>query len=332
MASLREFLRDLALDPMKQANFIKDPEASMKAAKLDDRGQRTLFSGSAAAMWDLLRGGTPNEEIKLPPATVPVADQRGSLIVVGSGIRSLGQLTPTAIAWIKASSAVFYLIADPIAEDVINFLNPEGAVSLMSHYGEGVNRDRSYENMVQQILASVRAGKRTCVCFYGHPGVFAFPGHEAIRRARREGYSAHMVPGISAEDCLYADLGVDPAVNGCQAFEATDFLVHNRLIDASSQLILWQVGVVGDRTFRAAGYHVGGLFPTLVWKLSQSYGAEHAGIIYEAAVLPGLAPTITSVKLGSLTPSHVSAISTLYIPPARANTINQEVAAAMRGW
>ena len=35
-----------------------------------------------------------------------------------------------------------------------------------------------------------------------------------------------MLPGISAEDCLFADLGFDPAVRGCQTFEATDFLLR----------------------------------------------------------------------------------------------------------
>ena len=34
-----------------------------------------------------------------------------------------------------------------------------------------------------------------------------------------------MLPGISAEDCLLADLGVDSAHNGLQSLEATDLLI-----------------------------------------------------------------------------------------------------------
>jgi len=37
-----------------------------------------------------------------------------------------------------------------------------------------------------------------------------------------------MLPGISTEDCLYADLGVDPGLIGSQNFEATDFIVSGR--------------------------------------------------------------------------------------------------------
>jgi hypothetical protein len=32
-----------------------------------------------------------------------------------------------------------------------------------------------------------------------------------------------MLAGISAEVCLFADLGVDPAVNGTTTYEATDW-------------------------------------------------------------------------------------------------------------
>src|SRR3546814_12671609 len=34
--------------------------------------------------------------------------------------------------------------------------------------------------------------------------------HKAIAQARAEGLEAHMEAGVSAEDCLYADLGIDP--------------------------------------------------------------------------------------------------------------------------
>jgi hypothetical protein len=183
--------------------------------------------------------------------------------------------------------------------------------------------------MVQQIMGSVRAGEKVCAAFYGHPGVFAYPSHESVRRARQEGYAARMLPAVSAEDCLFADLGVDPAINGCQSYEATDFLLHDRAVDTSSQLILWQVGVVGDRTYRSAGYNVSAVFPLLVAKLTALYGASHVGWIYEAAILPGITPTIRPVAVGGLTPAHVTAGSTMYIPPVRGATINRTVAAAM---
>ncbi len=95
-----------------------------------------------------------------------------------------------------------------------------------------------------------------------------------------------MLPGISAEDCLFADLGVDPAQNGCQSYEASDFLLNSRMIDNSSQLILWQAGLVGDWTFRRYAYDRSAL-PLLLEKLLRWYPPAHPVYIYEASSILG---------------------------------------------
>ena len=74
--------------------------------------------------------------------------------------------------------------------------------------------------MADTILNEVRAGKTVCAALYGHPGIFACVGHIAITDARAEGFSAEMLPGISTEDCLVADLGIDPGTTGMQSMEA----------------------------------------------------------------------------------------------------------------
>jgi uncharacterized protein YabN with tetrapyrrole methylase and pyrophosphatase domain len=244
---------------------------------------------------------------------------RASLTVIGTGIRTVGQLTTEAIAWMKDADELLYVVADPIAEEAIKRLNPNGARSLQGYYGEGKQRLETYNEMVEDILTCVRAGKRTCAAFYGHPGVFAYPSHESIRRARAEGYVAQMLPAVSAEDCLFADLGVDPAVGGCQSYEATDFLMYRRSIDPSSQLILWQVGSLGDWTYRTNGYNLQA-FPLLVQRLCEYYPPEHEAVVYEAAIFPGCPPTINRMPLSALTEHAVTPASTLYIPPARAPT------------
>jgi precorrin-6B methylase 1 len=328
VTDLNKFLAQLAIDPARLADFIRDPNAVMEGADLDEQARQALRSGSATAMWNVVLGRPMTGLAESLPTPSSESARSGSLIVVGTGIRTVGHLTLEAIAWIKESDVVLYLVGDPIAEEAIRHLNPSGAMSLRGYYGEGVHRSQSYEAMIQHILGCVRAGQRTCAAFYGHPGVFAYPSHESIRRAHQEGYAARMLPGISAEDCLFADLGVDPAVNGCQSYEATDFLLHVRNIDTSSQLILWQVGVVGDWTYRGEGYDLSA-FPLLVSRLCEFYGPLHEGFIYEAAVLPGLPPSIIRIALGSITAEYVNAGSTLYVPPVRGTTLNRAMATAM---
>jgi hypothetical protein len=138
--------------------------------------------------------------------------------------------------------------------------------------------------------------------------------HDAIRRARREGFRARMLPGVSTEDCLFADLGVDPGVEGWQSFEASDFLAAHRRFDPTSALILWQVGLLGETsvgsgTCRRDRLHV------LTKVLRRHYPARHRVVLYEVAQFPLCEPIIERVALAKLSEMAVSIPTTLYIPP-----------------
>jgi len=241
--------------------------------------------------------------------------QRGSLIVVGTGIRTIGHLTMEAVAWIKQADKVLYVVGDPVAELMLKELNPGGAESMTGMYAVGKPRIETYNEMIERTLECIRQGMVTCMACYGHPGVFVYPSHESIRRARAEGYSARMLPGISSEDCLFADLGVDPGIHGCQSFEATDFLVNQRVIDPRSSVVLWQIGVVGDATFKPTAYDLSAM-PLLVERLLTIYPATHPMYLYEAAVLHGCEPTIRQITAAELAYGPLSPGYTLYIPPA----------------
>lgn len=248
----------------------------------------------------------------------------GSLVVVGTGIRTVGQLTQESIAWMRIADKLLYLVSDPVAIDLVMRLNPDGAESLHEFYAEGKPRRQTYAEMVEHILSHVRNGYTTCVACYGHPGVFVSPTHEAVRRAKAEGFSARMLPGISAEDCLFADLGVDPAAHGCQSYEATDFLINGRVIDPTSSVVLWQVGVLGDATFKREHYNLAAL-SLLVDRLCVVYPADHVVCLYEAAVLYGCEPVIVRLPIRDLRAADLSPITTLYIPPARPPALDREL-------
>ena len=106
------------------------------------------------------------------------------------------------------------------------------------------------------MLQELRQGLNVVGVFYGHPGVFVTPGHRAIAIARENGYRAQMLAGISAQDCLFADLGIDPSRPGCLTYEATDMLLRDRPLAPSSHLVLFQVGLIGIRDFNFKGFQV----------------------------------------------------------------------------
>jgi hypothetical protein len=238
-----------------------------------------------------------------------------SLIVVGTGIRIIGQMTIESIAWIRMAEKVFYLAHDPVAGEVITGLNPN-AESLAGFYAEGKLRRKSLSKMVEHVMEYVRSGARISLVFYGHPGVFCWVGHEAVRQARSAGYKARMLPGVSAEDCLFADLDIDPGTHGCQSYDATDFLNNRPKIDPASLLILWQIGATGNPLFTAKEYKNVGL-PILVKRLCRIYGRDHEVIVYVAPIHWAAEPLIERVPLGQLGKLRLSSSSTLCMPPAR---------------
>lgn len=238
----------------------------------------------------------------------------GSLIVVGTGIRAGIQLTDEARDAIERADEVLFVVADPIAAGVVRRLNPR-ARTLDHLYEPGTERQRTYEAMVEEIMAPVRAGLAVCAAFYGHPGVFGTPGHAAVRQARAEGYEAVMLPGISAEDCLFADLGIDPGTSGCQSYEATHFLSRRPAVDTDAVLILWQVSVLG-RSDAVTEPDLTGL-PLLVERLLELYPPDHEVIAYEASPYPIADARVHRGPLASLAASDLPWLTTIVLAPAR---------------
>jgi len=249
-----------------------------------------------------------------------VTDQRtnraGSLVCVGVGMTLGSHLTPLSRSHIEQADVVFTALSDGVIELWLANMHPD-VRSLQALYSEGRPRSTTYRQMVEVLLTEVRAGKRVCGAFYGHPGVFAGVAHRAIEIARAEGHSAHMEPGVSAEDCLYADLGIDPGRVGCQHYEASQYMLFRRRIDPSAYLVLWQVGVAGDQTLTR--FSTGNAYrQVLVDVLSRDYPCDHEVILYEAATLPTHRPTISRFELRQLPGTDVSMHATLVVPPATA--------------
>lgn len=246
-------------------------------------------------------------------------NKRGSLACVGVGMMLGAHLGPRARSHIQQADVVFVLVSDPLVELWLQEMRSD-LRSLQPYYGDGgagdKPRDSCYLEMVDAMLAEVRSGRRVCGVFYGHPGVFARVPHLAIAGAREEGFEAVMEPGVSAEDCLYADLGIDPGSYGCQHYEASQFMFYRRRIDPSAYLVLWQVGVAGDRSLRRSGTGAAQR-ALLVELLAEDYPLGHEVIAYEAATLPIASPRMDRMALSDLVDAALAPETTLVVPPAR---------------
>ena len=139
----------------------------------------------------------------------------GSLVVVGLGMAPAGQLTVEAAAWLDRADAVYSLLGDGSPAGWLSARRPS-AIPLA---GLPLN------TAATQLQSALAAGQQVCLVTAGHP---LLPEEAALvlaGRVRQAGYEVWVTPAVSAEDCAYADLGLDPGRRGCQSFTATHWLL-----------------------------------------------------------------------------------------------------------
>jgi len=225
------------------------------------------------------------------------------------------QLTQLAKARLEAADLVFFHSNSHYLAGFLEKINPR-LVDLQPFYQPGQSRLDTYEAMIAAVIAAVQQGKNVVWACYGHPGIASWPPHESIRRLKALGYNARMEAGISADACLFADLGIDPMAQGCAQFEASQFLFYRRQVDVSAYLILWQVAIAGDFSLKRLEQDPQGTL-ALQQRLLQLYPADHQLVLYEAADLPIWQPRMETIQLGQLHLAKLNQITTLVIPPCQ---------------
>jgi len=259
------------------------------------------------------------------PNRISPPDKRGELLIIGSGIDSIGFALGDE-ALIANADKVLYCVADPATVVWLRQIRPD-ALDLYVLYADDKVRYTTYMEMAEAQLYWVRQGLRVVVIFYGHPGIFVLSTHRAIQIARREGHRAVMRAGVSALDTLCADLSLDPSHPGLQTHEATDCLIRRRRIDTSLHVVLWQVGLIGELGYRRQGY-LNNHFSYFISWLEELYGSDYEITHYIGARYPGTDPLIQVLRLAELhdpaRQQEVTGLSTFYIPPRDAVSMDQQ--------
>lgn len=220
-----------------------------------------------------------------------------------------------ALDYIQRADIVHYLVLDNATEAFIQ-LHAKKAADLYQYYDTEKNRLTTYTQMAEIMVNSVREGNLTVAVLYGHPGIFVCPSHRAIAICKEEGYEAKMLPGISAADCLFADLGIDPSTHGCMMIEATLMLFGEGRLDPRNHLIIWQPGAVGKAQMVFDNEYL----PRIADYLEPVYGADFPIIAYLGAMRPLEKPRMDRITVGDLRrkdgpASWINACTTLYLPP-----------------
>lgn len=231
------------------------------------------------------------------------------LIVVGAGIKSISHLTEETKWVIQNADKVLYLINEDNLKEWIQ-REAKDSESLDTIYFSSEKRIQAYQAITNHIIEQYQKFSILCVVFYGHPTVFADSALSAVKQIKHNGGEAIILPAISAQDCLFSDLEIDPGDRGCFSIEATELVLFERAIDTRAHMILWQVANFGRVDGKRTGH-----INILQDYLMIYYSKDSPICLYEASSLPTHSPRIEWTRLQHLCTSVISTITTVYIPP-----------------
>lgn len=238
------------------------------------------------------------------------------LVIAGLGLR-VGQLTSETIDALRSSRAVFYVGKAPGLSDVLKQYCSE-TIDLATAYREDVDRFETYKHMAAIVVDAAIAGPPVVLAMYGHPLILSQPSVLALRTAARLGLRTKVLPAVSALDCLFADLGVDPIEAGLQMHEATELLLRQRPLIPEMAAVIWQVGTLETRLYTGTKRSRPERLLRFRDYLLRYYPADHIVFSVASSTDAVNPPQVHRMRIRDL-PANSRLLhmgTTLYIPPA----------------
>ncbi|WP_192484645.1 MULTISPECIES: SAM-dependent methyltransferase [Cysteiniphilum] len=236
------------------------------------------------------------------------------LFVVGSGIKTLGHFTKEFITCATQSDIVLFLNNDHITKEWYEkYCKKTYDLNEIYQKDNTVHRKDIYLAIADYVIKSFDEHDSVCFSLYGHPFFCAQPALYAIDEIarEREDIEIHSFAAVSALDCLWNDLRVNPAENGMQMYEASHMIYEEIPLISKVDLVILQAGFIDIQTIHTGEQKAN--TDKLKHHLLKYYHVDSQIIIYQAAQYPSQAPVIDKIKLNELESNKVTTLSTIYI-------------------
>lgn len=238
--------------------------------------------------------------------------QKNTLYIAGSGIKTLAHLTQECKKLINTCDKVLYLLNEPLAKEYI-LSKTKNSLDLNEIYFSEDSRKAVYNKITTRIITELKQCSTLGVICYGHPFFCADPFLHAAKIATNDGYNVVVFPGISAIDCMFSDLLIDPTTNGLQLYEASHLINSNKTVERLSDLIVLQVGFVNVKNHPHLESSASG-FVELCHYLQSIYEPGHECYVYEASLYPSIKPRVEKIRLDKLHSCNVTTLTSIYLP------------------
>lgn len=247
------------------------------------------------------------------------------IYVVGVGIRGARQITREVEEVLRVVNEVFYVVASQELPSYLRELNPCTTNLHPLTYKEGVGRISAYDAMSAAVIDAAIDHGPTALALYGHPTMFVFPSQQIARAAEFMNLRVRVIPGISALDCILADLLLDPGLLGLQIYEATEVLVRKRPIQPDVPCLLWQVGSLESNLY-SEGHSRPERFTRIKKYLLQFYSPNHRIAAVHSSIDIAVPSQVLWFPLSEIEAHHAELHQglTLYIPPTGVRPVMDE--------
>ena len=244
------------------------------------------------------------------------------ITIVGLGVLNVDQVTGETERAIRRSNEVLYVDTGVATRGFLQEICPKVTSLFATSYQESGCRLGSYDRMAVAVIEAALDHPPVTFAMGGHPIVGAEAPFLIYEMARLLGLEVVTLPGISAMDCLFAELMIDPCVNGLQMYEATDLLLRRHPLLPEVPALIWQIGVLETR-LHTQRRSKPSRFDRFKAHVLQYYPPIHLVTAYFASQHPLMRSQILQFPMGEIGDyaEQLHAGFTLFIPAARVRPI-----------
>lgn len=241
--------------------------------------------------------------------------------IVGLGIVHVGQITRETERLMAESNEVLYVERGIAIDNFLRQLCPR-VTNLTTLYADEGDRQETYRRMAASVITAALDHPPVTFALYGHPLIFSYPPFLVQQMATYFDLRVRVLPAVSAMDCIFADLSIDPSMNGLQMYEATDLLLRRRPLHPDVPALIWQIGALETGLYSTHASRPE-RFQRFLDHLLSFYHRNHLVFAVHSATHPMMKSEVLKFPLGEISAfaAVLHAGFSLYIPPVSARPI-----------
>lgn len=201
---------------------------------------------------------------------------RFDLACVGTSLTGLGAFSFDALACLLSAEVVYCYPPTPKHFELMQQINKNAINIHETLYVRGSDFDPTYNAIVDEVMRTVRNGKKVAYAVQGSPAFHCGTAIRLHRIAKREGFSSVLISGISSFELLSAELSVRYDIGSIQLYSIVKLMKGTLAIDVRVPCLLFDVGRYALPAVReTANAFLPSNLAALAERLSSIYSPDH---------------------------------------------------------